>query len=481
MRGAPRRRNSRDRGRRDARPAARPEIIVRRPLRNGRLLAWLVLQQAEHCDLFLQDLMADCDSECEMSSAERALAVDLSYGVMKRRRTLDHLIASRLQRPRSQTEPELWQILRLGTLQLLVGRVPAHAAVHTSVELCRELGQDRWTGFVNGILRNIHRLFSEEEATGPSSTTLPISAGRWIRLNEPLLTDPLQNRAEWFGQCFSLPSFLAERWAARFSIDDLVRLGFAASDAPVSSLRVNLLRTTREEVLQLLQGASLKAEPGHLPCSIRLQRTIRPDQIPGFSEGLWSIQDEAAMSAAILLNPQPGERILDLCAAPGGKTAHLAELSGDQAEIFACDISERRLAMIGSTTGRLQLRSVSTQLISADGNDIPPGPFDAILIDVPCSNTGVLGRRPEARWRADEESLEELIRIQTRLLLQAVERVRPGGRIVYSTCSMEPEENEGVVRSVMSVLKDWSVSSPQQHLPGQPADGACQILLTRNS
>ncbi|MFZ9089831.1 MAG: 16S rRNA (cytosine(967)-C(5))-methyltransferase, partial [Planctomycetaceae bacterium] len=107
--------------------------------------------------------------------------------------------------------------------------------------------------------------------------------------------------------------------------------------------------------------------------------------------------------------------------------------------------------------------------------------FDAILIDVPCSNTGVLGRRPEARWRADEESLEELIRIQTRLLLQAVERVRPGGRIVYSTCSMEPEENEGVVRSVMSVLKDWSVSSPQQHLPGQPADGACQILLTRNS
>ncbi len=457
------------------------EVQIPIPCRSGRMLAWAVLQLAETSDRFLQDLLADFDAQTDLSGAERALAVDLSSGVMKRRRTLDHLILSQLQRPRSQTEPGLWQILRIGTFQLLAGRIPPHAAVHTAVELCRELGQSRWTGFVNGMLRSILRLFSEEETEGPSAAAVPAVGGRWIRLTEPIFADPAAETALWFGQSFSLPSFTAERWAARFSSAELIRIGFASCDAPVNSVRVNLLRAWRNDILQSFHDAGIEAVAGNLPCSIRLQKTLRPDALPGFREGLWSIQDESAMAAAELLAPLPGERILDLCAAPGGKTAHLAELSGDRAQIVACDISEYRLHRIRQNAERLQLQGITTQLISPYGENIPEGPFDAVLIDVPCSNSGVLGRRPEARWRLDADSLQELIRIQTRLLLQAVDRVRPGGRIVYSTCSLEPEENEELIRGLMPVLKQWQMSLPRMHLPGSPADGACQILLTKNN
>jgi 16S rRNA (cytosine967-C5)-methyltransferase len=186
------------------------------------------------------------------------------------------------------------------------------------------------------------------------------------------------------------------------------------------------------------------------------------------------------MSASLLLAPKPEEQILDLCAAPGGKTTHLAELSGDQAIITACDVADGRLQRIRDNAARLELKSIRTLAIGKDGNGIPDGPFDAVLVDVPCSNSGVLNRRPEARWRIDEASIQELVILQSRLLLLACERVRPGGRVVYSTCSLEPEENRGVVDAVLKHLPQFSLRQNVLHLPGQPADGAYQALLERS-
>jgi len=185
------------------------------------------------------------------------------------------------------------------------------------------------------------------------------------------------------------------------------------------------------------------------------------------------------MFASLLLAPKPGEQILDLCAAPGGKTTHLAELSDDRAMIIACDVATGRLQRIIENAMRLQLTSIHPQLVRKDGSDFPEGPFDAVLVDVPCSNTGVLNRRPEARWRCDRNSIDELVLLQTRLLLQACERVRSNGRVVYSTCSLEPEENRGVVDAVLSALPDFRLDREILHLPGQPADGAYQALLVR--
>jgi 16S rRNA (cytosine967-C5)-methyltransferase len=437
------------------------------------------LQEYDRSDRFVQDIFSEFDHRHQLSSADRALAVDVASGVVRRGRTLDVLIESRMSRPRHNVEPDLWRMLRLGAYQLVFARTPDHAAVDSTVDLCRALDRDRWTGFVNGVLRNIGRLLSEVPCNSPSSTSLPTTAGQWRTLNEAVFADPLTHRAQYFADAFSLPMFLATRWCDRMNDSDLITACFQSVTPPSTTLRVNSLRATAADVLQAFTVVGCKASLGHLEGSIHLDQAVKLESLPGYAEGLWSVQDEAAMSASSLLAPQPGEQILDMCAAPGGKTTHLAELSRDQAMITACDVATGRLQRVLENAARLQLKSIHPQVIGKDGNSLPDGPFDAVLADVPCSNTGVLNRRPEARWRSDEQALRELVILQTRLLLQACERVRPGGRVVYSTCSLEPEENRGVVDAVLTAMKDWRLEREILHLPGQPADGAYQALLVR--
>lgn len=454
-------------------------VTARAPYSNGRVFAFAVLQEFDRSERFIQDIMADFDARHSLSSADRALALDVAAGVVRRMRTLDVIIQSRITRPRYKVEPDLWRVLRIGAYQLLFSRTPDHAAVDSTVDLCRLLDRPRWTGFVNGVLRGIGRLLSEEPTTGPSVRALPVNRGEWRNLNEDIFPDPNTERTDYFADVFSLPHALAGRWVARLSEADLIAACFHSIDAPGVSLRVNLLRANRDVVLQSLIDAGCTARSGALENSIQLDQSPRLDTLPGFKEGSWSVQDEAAMSASILLNPMPGESILDLCAAPGGKTTHLAELSGDKAKIIACDVAMGRLQRIRDNAARLQLTSIHPMVIPKDGRDLPAGPFDAVLVDVPCSNSGVLNRRPEARWRFQQEGLEELVVLQTRLLFQACELVRPGGRVVYSTCSMEPEENRGVVDAVLSAMKDFQLSREILHHAAQPADGAYQALLIR--
>jgi 16S rRNA (cytosine967-C5)-methyltransferase len=461
-------------------PSGEPSVSVPRPFRNGRQLAYAVLQEYDQSDRFVQDVFAEFDRTHQLSSADRGLAVDVAAGVVRRSRTLDVLIESRLTRPRHNVEPDLWRVLRLGAWQVVFARTPEHAAVDTAVELCRDLNRPRWTGFVNGILRNLLRLLSPEPAEAPSPTSLPVAHGLWRSLNEGVFVDPYADRTRYFADAFSLPMFLATRWNERMSETDLLRTCFQSITPPAVTLRVNSLRAQTADVMQSLAAAGIVATEGQIPGSLHVDQSSQIDSWPGYAEGHWSVQDEAAMSASLLLAPKPEEQILDLCAAPGGKTTHLAELSGDQAIITACDVADGRLQRIRDNAARLELTSIRTLAIGKDGNGIPDGPFDAVLVDVPCSNSGVLNRRPEARWRIDEASIQELVILQTRLLLLACERVRPGGRVVYSTCSLEPEENRGVVDAVLQHLPQFSLRQNVLHLPGQPADGAYQALLERS-
>jgi 16S rRNA (cytosine967-C5)-methyltransferase len=171
--------------------------------------------------------------------------------------------------------------------------------------------------------------------------------------------------------------------------------------------------------------------------------------------------------------------VLDLCAAPGGKTTHLAELMRDRGRIVACDIDPRRLNTVTTLCQRLGISIVETVKVSKEDPQPPPGPYDAALVDVPCSNTGVLGRRPEVRWRLKPDEFEDLIRLQTRLLLTALDRVKPGGVVVYSTCSIEPDENEGVVKTVRRGLKNLIVEAEHHAVPGRPADGGYWARLRK--
>jgi len=280
-------------------------------------------------------------------------------------------------------------------------------------------------------------------------------------------------------RAFSFPDWLMVRWLSRYDFDEVVRLGFWFNAAHGICLRVNALKTSREAMLSALSAAGLRASAGTHPQAIWLESPARIVDLPGYDEGWFSVQDESAMEAATMLSPRAGERILDLCAAPGGKTAHLAEIMQNEGHITAADIEADRLRMVETGCQRLGIRIVEPRLIRPDAGDLPRERFDAVLVDVPCSNTGVLGKRPEARWRLVSGQITELADLQRRLLSRAADHVAVNGRLVYSTCSIEPEENEFVVEAVLAENSALKLVEEAHAVPGQPADGGYLALLYR--
>ena len=383
---------------------------------SGRMLAWFALQNYDDTGRFLSEILSQADSRHSLSSQERGLAVDVASGVVRRRRALDTLLESQISRPRSNVEPDLWRLLQLGTWQVVYSRTPEHAAVDTAVELAKRVGRDRWCSFVNGVLRNITRLLSTETVDNFAADALPAENGSYRKLNQSILPDPTDELSEYIGRAFSLPRSLARRWCDRMSRLELTKSCFHSLKVPQLTLRVNRLAATVGQVQHALQERGVEVTPGENEWSLNLAHASRVTELPGYTEGWWSVQDDSAMLPAELLAPQPGEKILDLCAAPGGKTTHLAELGEDAAQITACDVSDARLQRVADSVERLKLTNVTPVLIERDGSDIPEAEYDAVLVDVPCSNTGVLSRRPEARWRFREDEVNDLVQLQTRLL-----------------------------------------------------------------
>jgi 16S rRNA (cytosine967-C5)-methyltransferase len=218
--------------------------------------------------------------------------------------------------------------------------------------------------------------------------------------------------------------------------------------------------------------AGITATTGEHPQGLRLEEHAAIRSLPGYEQGWFTVQDESAMRVGSALAPQPGSRVLDMCAAPGGKTTHLAELMQNQGRIVACDVDNERLKTLTGLCERLGITIVEPCRLHLERKEEPPpGPFDAVLVDVPCSNTGVLGRRPEVRWKLQPGDFPNLVPLQTRLLIQAVERLKVGGAVVYSTCSIEPEENGQVVRAIQRAFPNLVLEAEEEQVPGKPADG----------
>lgn len=510
-----------------------------------------------------------------LSKYDRPFISELVNGVVRRQATLDALLGAFVTRPRYSIEDQLWTLLQLGLYQLVfMHGVPAHAAVHETVELGRWAQQPRWCGFMNGVFRSIAREIDESFEDTPSASRVPVSVrpallearatarkqaeasgsipepaapsptitagpadSPWAKATaanspapaeirtpepviepEPVIKDtgasgidprktpafrvteiryrsigkevfppPETDLAGYITAAFGLPEWLITRWSARFAPSELLQMAKWFDLRQPLSLRVNPLKTTRDKLLAEMQEAAA-AEPttlleaGDRPESIRYEGPFRIVDLPGFADGHFTVQDETAMSAAALLAPQPGERVLDLCAAPGTKTTHLAELMKGEGSILATDVDLNRLRRIEENADRLGFSSMIQPLvIREDLSELPEGPFDAILIDVPCSNTGVLGKRPEVRSRITPEDIDELVGTQKKLLDAAASLVAPGGRIVYSTCSVEPEENSGVVTQFLQKSTDFELAETQEFIPGSPSDGGYQVLLRRSS
>ncbi|MFH5806869.1 transcription antitermination factor NusB [Alienimonas sp. DA493] len=457
-----------------------------------RALAHEALLEQATTQTFAQDLLERRWAEYDVPAADRRLISDLVFGTVRRRATLDAVLKAHLNRPLTDLEPGLRTLLRLGAYQLLLtGGIPPHAAVHETVAVAEIVGAPRWKGLTNGVLRNLARSVypTNDEpipAPGPAADAVPLPVGptdgnRWRKVGRRVFPDPADDPTGYFAAAFAFPRWLARRWAERLEPAELWALGFHFNRPPLATLRVNPLRGDRESLLAALAEAGVTASAGETPQSVRLAEGANVVALPGFAEGRSSVQDETAQRAAALLAPRAGERVLDLCAAPGTKSTHLAELSGDAAEILAADVSSNRLERVTANAERLGLSSIRVQATAADASDLDAGPFDSALVDVPCSNTGVLGKRPEARWRVKASDLPLFAESQTRLLTAALARVKPGGRCVYSTCSVEPEENAGVVAAVLADPRfaDWRIVRSVVHWPGRPGDGGFQALLVR--
>jgi 16S rRNA (cytosine967-C5)-methyltransferase len=455
---------------------------------DARSLALQVLLDGARHEGFVQELLDRHLATAALSPPDRRLATQLVYGVLRRRGTLQALLQPLVARPPERVEAWLWDVLLLGACQLaLLDHIPPHAALHETVELAARFGRPKAKGFLNGVLRSCAALVTPTpgaDAPGspeaPAADALPLEGGRYRRLARPVLPDPATSPVEYLALAFGLPPWLARRWHDRYGGDETRRLGFwFAGPAPLT-LRCNPLRIGRDGFLAALAQAGLLAQAGEHPQAVRLRDHVPVRDIPGYDQGCFSVQDESAMRVASALAPAPGSTVLDLCAAPGGKATHLAELLADRGRIIACDVDEQRLATVAGLARRLGLTSIETLRVDARREqDVPPGPFDAVLVDVPCSNTGVLGRRPEVRWRLRPGELGHLVKVQGRLLGLALQRVRPGGAVVYATCSIEPEENGALVRAALDGTPGVRLEAEEEAVPGRPADGVYWARLRK--
>lgn len=446
---------------------------------DARSLAISALTLARRRKAFVSDVLDDLfGARPSVSAQDRRLATHLVLGVTRRRATLDAIIEPFVNRPLANIEPPVLDVLHLGAYQLVfLDGIPPHAAVHETVELASAINRPSVKGFFNGVLRRVSEVVTDEIVTSLSRDTVPLDAEipKYRKLRQVIF--PELGTPQFLAAAFSWPRWLANRWHQRFGFDECCRLGFHFNTPPPLWLRVNKRRTDRENYRLQLLAALLDAEPGEHPQSLRILNSVSVEDLPGYADGDFAIQDHASMLVASAVNVRPGIRILDLCAAPGGKATHLAELMDNRGDIIACDIDIARLKTIDTLAERLKLTCIRTTLLSKF-EEPPEGPFDAAIVDVPCSNTGVLGRRADVRWRLKPSEFPHLVQLQTRLLTAAVERVMPGGTIVYSTCSIEPEENEQVVNCVAARL-NLRIAAEHYSIPGQPSDGGYWARLRK--
>ena len=414
-----------------------------------RRVAWQVLQ-AVAAGAYADGALERELGRTELSVADRGLATELAYGAIRQRRLLDAWLDLLGKVPAHKQPPKLRWLLHLGLYQLLASeRVPAAAAVSTTVELAKRGGLARLAPVVNGLLRAFLR---RQQAGQP----LPLSA------------DP----AEALGVRQSLPAWLAAALLQWLPEAQAEAFGRACNTPPALDLRVNRLRSSREAVLQALAAAGVAAEPiPGLPDGLTLTgRSGDLRLLPGYAEGHWCVQDRAAQRIAPLLDPQPGERILDACAAPGGKSTHLAELMRDQGSVLALDRGEARLRRVERNSARLGLGCIQpchgdAATLAAEAPELR-GSFDRILVDAPCSGLGTLARHADARWRIDPSSIDALVVLQRQLLEGLLPLLKPGGRLVYATCTVHPRENGELIAAFLADHPGWTLRESWQLWPG---------------
>jgi 16S rRNA (cytosine967-C5)-methyltransferase len=370
---------------------------------------------------------------------DRALAADIVHGSIRWQRSLDHVLSHFAKRPLQKLDREVLVILRLSLYQLLhLDRVPASAVVDDAVDLTRAARKPSASGFVNGVLRSTLRQRSR----------LPLPA-------RPVSQDDRDGMLAYLGITHSHPDWLVARWLGRYGFEATEQWVRFNNETPRLTIRANRLRTTREGLASALEADAIDTEP----------TAIAPDGLTILSgnplrladQGAFVVQDEASQLVPLVVGARRGERVLDLCASPGGKTTAMAGDMGDVGLLVASDVRARRVALLRDTIRRSGAEHVHAVHVPSTGGLPFASAFDRVLVDAPCSGLGTLRRDPDIRWRRAQGDLAPFAAAQVALLACAADVVKPGGRLVYATCSSEPEENEQVADRFLALHPEFTL------------------------
>ena len=434
-------------------------MTARRPA-HARTVAAHVLERVARDHAFADLALEAALARWPADARDAALATELVYGTLRWQRYLDWVLGPHSRRALSSLDARVLALLRLAAYQIVfLERVPSFAAVDDAVALAG--GKPGVAGFVNAVLRSFARRGAREREPAPPA-------------------DPIEALAI---RC-SFPTWLAARWVERFGASEARALMLALNERPPLTIRTNTLRQSREALAERLaaEAGRVPRPTHHSPEGLVVDHGGGPPASwRAFADGACTVQDEASMLVAHLTDPRPGETVADVCAAPGTKTTHLAQLMEDRGRILALDRDARRLAGVREAAARLGITIVETREGPVEALGLQHGATcEAVLVDAPCSNLGVLRRHPEVKWRRQPADLAASAASQGAILRAAATMVKPGGRLVYATCSLEPEENEAVVDDLLALRDDFAIDIPAAFPIAADAAGFVRCLPHRH-
>ncbi|MBL7215865.1 MAG: hypothetical protein ISS71_09335 [Phycisphaerae bacterium] len=453
---------------------------------SARKTAWLVLNQ---CDIIRHDA-AELLNEYLPKTDRAAQATDIAFGVLRNRLAIDCIIKKCGSVEPAYVKPALWNLLRIGTYEIVYApKTAEYAILNEAADLARQKGTARTVGFINAVLRAVQNNIVSRSAPlkeADRQKILPQDEQTGCAFKINILPSPEKEPANYYSIAFSLPTWLISQWLDVYGDKKTRQICFASNRNPSVIAQPNILCTTAEELATQLADEGVECDMNPEKSMLCIKHTGQITKIKAFLDGFFTIQDPTAAEAMKLLNPQPGWTIVDLCAAPGGKSIALAMLMQDNGTILASDSDLNRLQKVRQNVKRMRLNAIDVVQANRIEQKIRKlKKLDAIVLDVPCSNTGVLARRVEARWRLQKKNINGLLKTQSQLLTQAAGLCQQKTKLVYSTCSIQPEENRQQIQLFLSQHPSFTLISEKLALPALKTkslfdhDGGYVAILAR--